>query len=108
MRSRCTSPAPSVLLASLRTVRVPGGGTGLDLRRGAAEALPTGSTFAPSPRPCTGGIVMGKADFSRRTVIVAPVLLAAIAGSGKAGGLDIGPLGVAHAAPPDPLETFVL
>ena len=51
---------------------------------------------------------MGKADFSRRTVIVAPVLLAAIAGGGKAGGLDVGPLGVAHAAPPDPLETFVL
>jgi hypothetical protein len=51
---------------------------------------------------------MRKADFSRRSVIVAPVLLAAIAGSGKAGGLDFGPFGVAHAAPPDPLETFVL
>jgi hypothetical protein len=40
--------------------------------------------------------------------MMAPVLLAAIAGCGKAGGLDIGPLGIAHAAPPDPLETFVL
>jgi hypothetical protein len=51
---------------------------------------------------------MGEHELTRRSVMVAPVLLAAIAGCGKAGNSNIGPLGIAHAAPPDPLETFVL
>jgi hypothetical protein len=40
---------------------------------------------------------MGSIDMSRRTVLIAPVLLGAIAVSGKA-----------YAAPPDPKQTLVL
>jgi len=51
---------------------------------------------------------MGEHELTRRSLMVAPVLLAALAGCGKAGNSNIGPLGIAHAAPPDPFETFVL
>ena len=51
---------------------------------------------------------MGEHELTRRSLMVAPVLLAALAGCGKAGNSNIGPLGIAHAVPPDPLETFVL
>jgi hypothetical protein len=51
---------------------------------------------------------MGDVELTRRSMVLAPVLLAAIAGCGKAGNSEIGPLGIAHAAPPDPFETFVL
>jgi hypothetical protein len=63
-----------------------GGAKSLDLRRGAAQDLSTGSVFAPSPTPCTGGVVLGQADLTRRSVMSASVLLAAIARSGQAGG----------------------
>lgn len=43
---------------------------------------------------------MGDVELTRRSMIVAPVLLAAIAGRGNAGNTDIGPLGIARAAPP--------
>src|SRR5258705_11243593 len=107
MRSRCTSRAPSVRSASLPTER-PGAATGLDLRDGAAQALPTGSVIAPTPRPRTGRFLMGEHELTRRSLMVAPVLLAALAGCGKAGNSNIGPLGISHAAPPDPLQPFVL
>jgi hypothetical protein len=51
---------------------------------------------------------MGEHELTRRSLMVVPVLLATLAGCGKAGNSNIGPLGIAHAAPPDPLETFVL
>ena len=51
---------------------------------------------------------MGDVELTRRSMVLAPVLLAAIAGCGKAGNSEIGPLGIARAAPPDPFETFVL
>jgi len=51
---------------------------------------------------------MGEHELTRRSLMVAPVLLAALAGCGKAGNSNIGPLDIAHAAPPDPFETFVL
>jgi len=38
---------------------------------------------------------MGDVELTRRSMIVAPVLLAAIAGCGNAGNADIGPLGIA-------------
>jgi hypothetical protein len=52
---------------------------------------------------------MGHIDLDRRTLLAAPLLLAAMAGSDTTGsGADIGSVGIAHAAPPDPDQTFVL
>ncbi|MCW2593187.1 MAG: hypothetical protein JWQ86_5614 [Mycobacterium sp.] len=51
---------------------------------------------------------MGHIDLDRRALLIASLLLAPVAGSGLTGsGLDIGATGIAHAAPPDPRETFV-
>jgi hypothetical protein len=48
-------------------------------------------------------------EFDRRSVLIAPLLIAAVVGGAGIGDrLGLGPVGIANADPPDPAETFVL